>query len=393
VYDQITNAPGMLQPTLQWGRLEDLSASAGDPDPTLMLWPTAYDFTPPKVYAWNVGVQQKLGHAFVLDVAYVGSSSKRQVGYEYINAVPYGAKFLPENQDPTRPPSATPGATALPDDFLRPYPGYGDIGLVGYRTFSNYHSLQTSIQRRFDNGFMVSAFYVWSKALGIMDEESGGFRPNASDEEIRRADYTYMFFDRPHNFVVNFVYQTPRVADGVLGLLANDWQISGIYRWMSGTPYPLYFFIPGISAANLTGSDQNARVVVTCDPGTGSSSDPYRQLDTSCFAPPQPGSDGTESSRWFLHGPGVNNLDLSISKTFTFGDRVRFEVRLDAFNALNHTQFSGVNNAVFFANLSTSTILNLPFDDSGNLVRYNGFGTINGVRSPRTLQLVTRLMF
>jgi hypothetical protein len=68
-------------------------------------------------------------------------------------------------------------------------------------------------------------------------------------------------------------------------------------------------------------------------------------------------------------------------------------VRLDAFNALNHTQFSGVNNTAVFASLTDPTITNLPYDESGNLVRYNGFGSINGVRPPRTLQLVTRLTF
>ncbi len=54
--------------------------------------------------------------------------------------------------------------------------------------------------------------------------------------------------------------------------------------------------IPGIGPANLTGNDGNpaARVVVTCDPGEAWSGDHYRQLDSSCFAPPQPGSDGTE---------------------------------------------------------------------------------------------------
>jgi hypothetical protein len=162
---------------------------------------------------------------------------------------------------------------------------------------------------------------------------------------------------------------------------------------MSGTPYPIGFFIPGISAANLTGSGQGARIVVTCDPGEGSSSDPYRQIDPSCFAPPQPGSDGTEPARCFVHTPGVNNLDLSLSKAFRFGDRVRFEVRLDAFDALNHTQFSGVNNNAVFSSLSDPTVVNLRYDEDGNLVPCNGFGTINGVRPPRTIQLLTRLTF
>jgi len=394
-FAMITNAPGILVSGLTWGRLQDLAAAGGDPNPTLGLTPVAYDFKPPKVYAWNVGVQHKLWHAVTFDIAYVGSSSKDLIRREQLNAVPYGAKFEAQNQDPTRAPSTTPGATALPDDLLRPYPGYGNINIWKYDSYSNYHALQTSINRRFDNGLMFSVFYVWSKALTLNGNDDQSVRPNTTPEEVRRADYSYAEFDRPHSFVVNFIYQTPKVASGALGVLANDWQISGIFRYLSGRPYNINFSIPGIGASNLTGSDgnQNARVVVTCNPGKGSSSDPYRQIDASCFAPPQPGSDGTESARFFLHGPAINNLDLSISKVFPIGKRVRFEVRADAFNALNHTQFNGVNNSVSFTSLSDRTITNLPYDASGNIVRNNGFGSVNGVAPPRTIQLVTRLTF
>ncbi len=241
---------------------------------------------------------------------------------------------------------------------------------------------------------MFSAFYVWSKALTINNDDFTAGRPNVSDAEVRRADYSYAAQDRPHNFVVNFVYQTPKVASGALGVLANDWQISGIYRWTSGRPYGVGYSIPGIGNANLTGTgDFAARVVLTCDPGHGSSSDPYRQINTSCFGPPQPGSDGTESARFFLWAPPIVNLDMSLSKVFEVGKRIKMEVRLDAFNALNHTQFTGVNSTVSFASLTNPTVTNLPFDASGNLVRNNGFGSINGVAPPRTLQLVTRLTF
>jgi hypothetical protein len=67
-------------------------------------------------------------------------------------------------------------------------------------------------------------------------------------------------------------------------------------------------------------------------------------------------------------------------------------VRLDAFNALNKTQFTGVNATANFASLTNPTITNLPYEN-GNLVRPNGFGSINGVSAPRTLQLVTRVTF
>ena len=63
------------------------------------------------------------------------------------------------------------------------------------------------------------------------------------------------------------------------------------------------------------------------------------------------------------------------------------------FNALNHTQFTGVNSRANFASLTDRTITNLPRDASGTIVRPQGFGAINGVAQPRTLQLVTRVTF
>jgi hypothetical protein len=277
---------------------------------------------------------------------------------------------------------------------MRPYQGYAGIRMWDYSGYSNYHSLQAGINRRFDNGFMFSAFYVWSKVLTIANDDFTAGRPNVSDEEVKRVDYSYAAQDRPQNFVLNFVYQTPKVASGVLGVLANDWQLSGIYRWTSGRPYAIGYSIPGVNNTNLTGTpDFGARVVVTCDPGHGSSSDPYKQINTSCFAPPQPGSKADESARFFLWSPPIANLDMSVSKVFPVGKRVKMEVRLDVFNALNHTQFTGVNATANFASLTDPTITNLPYDASGNLVRNNGFGSINGVAPPRTLQLVTRLTF
>jgi hypothetical protein len=398
VFDMGGNAPSVLNSHLQWGLLQNLNAAQGDPNTPLGLSPTAYDFNPPKVYSWNVGLQHKLASKLIFDIAWVGSSSKNLVRKENINAVPLGATFLPQNQDPTLPASSVPGASALPTDLLRPYQGYGDINQYDYSGFSNYQSLQTSVQRRFDNGLMFTVFYVWSKSLSTntsdytSDPLAGGVVGN--EATIRQYDYSYSGWDRPNNFVANFIYQTPKVTDSALKWLVNDWQISGVYRISSGTPYAIQYSIPGIGNANLSGTNNPAaRVVVTCDPGSGASSDPYKQFDTSCFAPPQPGSTGLESARRFVHGPGTNNLDLSLSKIIPIGNKVKMEVRLDAFNALNHTQFTGVNATANFASLTDHTITNLPYNSAGQLVNINGFGTVNGVAAPRTLQLVTRLTF
>jgi hypothetical protein len=391
VFDMIANAPGVLQSTLQWGRLQDLTSAGGDPPATLSLNPSAFDFKPPKVTQWNLGIQRKLWGNLIYDLAYVGSESTDLLRQVQINSLPFGATFQPQNQDPTRAPSATPGATALPNDLLRPFPGYGDIRMWDYSGYGNYHALQTGITRRFDNRWMFSTFYVWSKALGINSTDFSAGVPNLSEEETKRLDYSYLDYDRPHNYVLNFIYQTPTVTQNRgLGVLANDWQISGVYRWTSGRPYTVGFSIPGIGSTNLTGTNNpNARIVVTCDPGRGWSSDPYAQLNTACFAPPQPGSNGNESARFFVRAPPINNVDLSISKTIGFVRDLRFEVRLDAFNALNHTQFTGVNATVNFASLTDRTVTNVahPVD------RRQGFGAINGVAPPRTLQLVTRVTF
>jgi hypothetical protein len=391
VFDLIRNPPGVQEQQATWGRFQDLSGTTPLAAP-VSLTPTEFGWDVPKVYGWNVGTQVKLPRAFTLDVSYVGSESRNLLQQRQINSVPYGAKFLPENQDPTRAPSSVPGATALPDDFLRPYAGYAGIRMWEFAAFSNYHALQSSLSRRFDKGLLVGLSYTWSKALGTVNDDFAAARIDGRDRE---ANYGPLLVDRPHNFVANVVWQLPRAANGALGAILNHWQVSGVYRWMSGNPYPVNFSIPGYGAANLTGSDgnQNARVVVTGDPGSGWSGDPYRQLNAAAFAPPRPGSIGLESGRVFLYGPPTNNLDFSLSKSFPIGARRKLEVRLDAFNALNHTQFSGVNNTVNFAAIGDATVTNLPYDASGRLVNPTGFGTVNGVRPARQLQLVTRLAF
>ena len=102
VFDMGGNAPSVLNSQLQWGLLQNLTAAQGDPNTTLGMSPTAYDFTPPRVLSWNVGLQHKLPYKIIFDIAYVGSSGKNLLRNSNINAPPLGATFQPENQDPTK---------------------------------------------------------------------------------------------------------------------------------------------------------------------------------------------------------------------------------------------------------------------------------------------------
>ncbi len=398
VFDLITNPPGLQSTTLQWGLAKDISPTGALYSP-VGLAPNVYEWKTPVVYQWNFGVQYQLPANFVLDVSYVGSESRDLLQKRQINALPYGTTYLPSSQDPTRgqtctgcsPLSSTPGANALPTDLLRSsYPGYAAINLWEFSAYANYKALQTTVSRRFTRGLMFSVNYTRSSAKGIAGGDWDGARIDGKDRE---ANYGPLGQDRPHNFVTSFVYQIPKMSDGALGYLTNDWQVSGIYRWVSGAPYGVGYSISGIGAANLTGSDQGARIVLNGNPGAGSSDDPYKQFNTAVFTAPNYGSNGLESPRTYMNLPPINNLDLSISKSFPFGGSRRLEIRLDAFNALNHTQFSSINTTANFAFAGSTVITNLPYDAAGNLVNRNGFGTVSGVRAARNVQLMARFSF
>ena len=156
----------------------------------------------------------KLFGNFMFDLAYVGSKSDDLLRQVQINAVPRGATFAAANQDPTRAASTVPGATALPTDLLRPYPGYGGIRMWDYSGYSNYHALQTGITRRYDDGFMFSFFYVWSKALGINNDDFTAGLPNAD----RRRDPPPRLLLREHRPPAQLrrstsIYQLPFLKD------------------------------------------------------------------------------------------------------------------------------------------------------------------------------------
>jgi hypothetical protein len=91
----------------------------------------------------------------------------------------------------------------------------------------------------------------------------------------------------------------------------------------------------------------------------------------------------------------VNNLDVSVQKSFRLRGTARLELRADAFNALNHTQFSGVNATANYTSLTATTPSNLPYDAAGNFIfaNRNGFGTVSGARDPRIIQLAARVRF
>ncbi len=393
VFDLVRNPPTTLEPTFFFGRMQDLNSGQ------VLLAPpnlVAYDREGlnPTTYAFNLGVQYKLPFDAVLDVSYVGTTASHLLQRRNINAPNYGAAYLAANQDPTQTFNAN-GASALPVDFLRPYQGFGNISYIESASSSNYHSLQTSVNRRFSKGLLLGGSYTWSKALGTQANDLpgiNGFGAPRNDSNQRRANYGLQDFDRRHNFNVNWVYELPKATENrTLGYALNGWQWSGIYRYQQGQPYSIGFNIPGLSGYGVTGTQQieGGRIVITGNPGSGNSSDPYRQFNVAAFTTPGLNSLALESGRNYLNRAPINAWDMSLSKKFKFREQMNVELRLDTFNTLNHTQFDAVNTTLNVTSLTNPTPTNLA-SETGNRV---GFGAVTSVRPPRNMQISARFQF
>src|SRR5262245_44313364 len=192
-FDMLTNPPTTLAPTLVNGFVKDINPN------NVIFAPfglNAFSFEGklPTVYNFSLGVQSKLPYEMLLDVAFVGSQSRHLLQRLNINPIPYGATFLPQNQDLTKP-NAMLGSRALDADFLRRYQGYGSITLHQMGGTSNYNSLQIGLNRRFAKGLFFGVAYTWSKALATVTNDGDFIR---IDGNTRLANYGPAGFDRRH---------------------------------------------------------------------------------------------------------------------------------------------------------------------------------------------------
>jgi hypothetical protein len=395
VFDFVRNPPLGIQPVLNYGYVNQINPSSA-----LLSPPDFYAADPvgkvPTVYNYQFGVQTKLPSQMVLDVAYVGALFRHLQDNRNLNYVPYGAAFQPQYQDPTISSSVLGGAS-LPSNFMRPLRGIGNINLYESAATGNYNSLQVAVNRRVGHLFLGLA-YTWSKDLTTASGDTNFVRP---DQYTRQAYYGPSGNDRRHNFALNYVYNLPffEHSKGFAHAAFGGWQISGITRFLSGSPYGIGYSISGISQQQITGSTtEGARVGFRGSPNTGSD-DPYNRLNAGVVIPPAPGSIGLESGVNYLTGPGINNWDISLQKQFSITEHAHLQFRADAFNAFNHTQFSGINSTVnYTATIANGTYTNLVpsnlyLKPDGTVNNINGFGTVNGARDPRIMQLMVRLQF
>lgn len=351
----------------------------------------------PYTYQYNLTFERGFGNDYVASLSYVGSRGRKLYAIEELNPA-YGTVFLPY---PASIPAAQQfGATndAANINARRINTDYG-LGISQQVAAGNswYNSMQANVQRRFSNlfggGLLFQASYTFSKSM----TDTGGTDTNRGtlDRFDRSFGRALSSDDVPHRFVGSFVYDLPffKKSGDFLHTVLGGWSIGGIATFESGRP----FSVGNIDNTTGTGGG----IISLSDLGA-----PYQNLDprnnderefnpdafvnavcpatTSAAAFALCNRRGSSGVNQFRANNGVNNLDLILSKkTKLWSESSSLELRFEAFNALNHTQFTTLN-----------TNLN-------NIVRTGGvinplltaFGKFTAAREARIIQLGARFSF
>jgi hypothetical protein len=214
---------------------------------------------------------------------------------------------------------------------------------------TNYNGLLVSFRKRFDKGIGYGLSYTWSKNLAdFVDNLTGGSTP--ADAYNYSLERSYSPFDTTHRFVGNVLWNLPIGKGGLIlnrggwaGTLIGGWQINSIVALQTGTPFTVTY-----TDVSSTGGNHQNRANCISNPYAGASTDPSRIaggnapgffLNPAAFAAPASGTFGNCAPRSF-HGPGLENVDLSLFKQFLLREQWRLEFRSEFFNSFNHPSFT-----------------------------------------------------
>jgi len=233
---------------------------------------------------FSFSIQQAVAGGTVVDIGYAGSLGRNLVWTRNANAIPFGTNFRPENADPSSP------GTPLPETFLRPYRGYGDVLIREYadpRTTTRSRCRRTAVLER----RAIRCVLTWSKALDYASAE-GQSVSNLVNPRV--WNYGLGDLDRTHVLKANWLWDVPplRSGNGVMRSAFSNWQMSGIASFVSGSPLGVGF--SQVRATDITGSPTDgARIVVTGNPVLPKSERTFsRNFRTEVFALPAQGTIG-----------------------------------------------------------------------------------------------------
>lgn len=413
----------------------------------------------PEVMTYNVSVDQRLAGGILLEVAYVGNKSthilndgsSQPTTLDDINALPVGSLF---GAQPARP--ASPGVSAVAAgpayplfttattsnatvggldqahiDAYRKYQSYEHLYVAQHNLYANYNALQVGIAKQSGKAHMA-VNYTFSKALGVLGGYANGY---PADPFNYANDYQEETYDHRDIFNAAYSYQFGNVLKNrFAGYATNGWEVSGISNYQSGANLPsinnpqfglggsinvaagaslntpnvssvcaapptaatgtVVNCSVGISNTNIIGTpDVNLQPLIVGGPHNGLTKHEY--INQNAFALPSVGTNG--SYRYgFLPGPGFFNTDITAAKSFRVTEKSNIQLRVAAFNFINHgnNSFTSIDQEAYtlnFNNASNAPSLNQALNTAHNV--NSGFGYAPLREGRRIMELGLRYDF
>ncbi len=328
---------------------------------------------------WNFTVQKTFGRNLNFEAGYLGSKNTRLgIPDANINQLPsqylaMGSALLATVPNPyfgQIPASSSLGKATLAQQLLlRPYPRFTTVALfrdnVGN---SKYNAFEAKLEKRVSRGLTFTASYTFSK---LLDDASSVFSQTiftgpvlnttgAADAYNRHLEKDVSSGDIPQTFAVGWVYDIPRIWK-----LAG-WQIAGLVRAQTGD---------AVAVTQATNNNSSLGFAVQrpnriSNPNQLDGRSVAKYFNTAAFTAAPQFVIGT-SSRNPVRGPGLQNADLMIGKTFRISERLNLEFRAEAFNVSNTP----------------------PLNDPNGSFGSAAFGTIASAGNPRDFEFVVKVHF
>ncbi len=325
--------------------------SRGFPSPVLFIgWGLDQEFNTPFSHHFNVSLQQQLMRDLSLEAAYVGSRGEDYPG------------FLEANPGVFEPGQTARGPRLNPEfSLVRPT----------YTIFDSwYDSLQVSLRKRSSNGLSFLASYTWAHAIDHASGLNLGSPPRPQDGVSLSDIRGNAQFDVRHRFVLSFTYELPGYGGSswAARYLLGGWQLNGIFQGQTGFPFT------ATEPVDVGLRFQQNRPNQVCDPNSGAARTVSEFFRTDCFQRntlPEDAGEFGSAGRNTIRGPRFWSTDLSLFKNIPIADSHRLQVRVEAFNAFNQTNFDTIVTNV------------------GSPI----FGTVTGAREGRIVQLGLKYVF
>jgi hypothetical protein len=183
----------------------------------------------------------------------------------------------------------------------------------------------------------------------------------------RRADRSNCFAsDLRHVFNLSLVAQTPKFSNRALAMVVSDWQVSTIIKANSAQ---FMTVTTGVDNA-LNGSAANQRPNLTGSSIYPSNQTPNNYLNSAAYSSPATGTYGNLGAL-NIKGPGFITVNPALSRVFHVREKQTVQIRVEAFNLFNHSNFNAPTLA-----LNSAT-----------------FGQILTAQDPRIMQLAAKYVF